>query len=331
MSDADNAHSPLETVAEVTGPRATEAFGLLSNETRLAILLALWEAYDPVAGTTTMSFSDLRERVGMRDSGQFNYHLEQLIGRFVASVDGGYELRNSGHKLIRTVIAGTGIEETTLSPTELDMACNGCGGRPVEISYDEEVMYLTCSECDGFMTDDAFPSGTIAVWDVDPAGLAGRTPAELLVAGAIASKGRLRRMIEGVCPDCSGSVNSSLRVCEDHDPPSGALCDACGMRDRVRIDYTCKTCKNWTGGPVQSEFLEHPAVISFYYEYGIDVSYDVDDIEGFKQVWDLFWRQEHTVVSEDPLRIQLRIPCEGDELVLTIDGELEVIDIERDS
>lgn len=209
------------------------------------------------------------------------------------------------------------------------MACHRCGAEPVELGYREETLYLTCPECLGFMSSETFPAGTLAVWEVDPAGLTGRTPAELLVAGAIVEKGRLRTMLEGVCPDCSGIVTSSLRICDDHDAASGSLCAVCGMRDRIRVDYTCTTCKNWTGGPVQAELFDHPAVIAFSYDHGIDISYDVEDSEGFKWVWERLWQQDHTLVSEDPVRIRLTSPCEGGVLELLIDDELDVIDIDR--
>ena len=38
------------------------------------------------------TFSELREAVGMRDSGQFNYHLDKLLGTFVRVTEEG--LRN---------------------------------------------------------------------------------------------------------------------------------------------------------------------------------------------------------------------------------------------
>jgi DNA-binding transcriptional ArsR family regulator len=47
-----------------------EAFAVVGNETRLAILEALWRSPE-----RPVTFSDLRRRVGMRDSAQFNYHL----------------------------------------------------------------------------------------------------------------------------------------------------------------------------------------------------------------------------------------------------------------
>jgi hypothetical protein len=40
MVDRSPVDSPLDTAAGAAGPAATEAFALLANETRLAILLA---------------------------------------------------------------------------------------------------------------------------------------------------------------------------------------------------------------------------------------------------------------------------------------------------
>jgi DNA-binding transcriptional ArsR family regulator len=58
-----------------------EAFAALGDPTRIAILRALFE--DPHEPT---AFSDLRRAVGVRDSGQFNYHLGELVVDRRASV-----------------------------------------------------------------------------------------------------------------------------------------------------------------------------------------------------------------------------------------------------
>jgi len=50
-----------------------DVFTLLSDDIRVEILQALWEADDPVA------FSELHGAVGIRDSGQFNYHLLSFV------------------------------------------------------------------------------------------------------------------------------------------------------------------------------------------------------------------------------------------------------------
>ncbi|WP_433633396.1 DUF7347 domain-containing protein [Halomicrococcus sp. NG-SE-24] len=154
MVDEIATDSPLEAAAGAAGPRAIEAFATLGNETRLAILLALWEAYDPFAKANTIPFTELRKRVGMRDGSQFNYHLQQLVGHFIRKTDDGYELNRGGLQFVQTVIAGTGIEEQTLESTELDRgtgalasvtgswsSCRRCGA-PTAVTYQDRELYL---------------------------------------------------------------------------------------------------------------------------------------------------------------------------------------------
>lgn len=327
MADANPDDSPLETAAGAAGPHTTQAFKLLSNETRLAILIALWEAYEPLEEDIAVPFSALRDRVGMRDSGQFNYHLEKLTGHFIQSSEEGYELREAGFKLVRAVIAGTGIEETTLSPTGIDMSCGRCGETPIEISYQEEAVYLKCRACEGFVSTDAFPSGLIGYYYFDPAGLARRDPAEILVGSLIKERNQLRMLQAGICPDCSGTIDSSLRLCEDHAPGPKSVCPNCGTRDSARVRYICTVCKHWNEHPVESALMGHPAMIAFYYDHDIDLRHAVNDFEGFQRLWNLFWERDHTIVSLEPVRIRVTIPCEGDELRLLLDEELSVIKV----
>lgn len=59
MSGSNRTTSPLEAATGVAGEPATEAFSLLANETRIAILLALWDAYDPYAVENSVPYSTL--------------------------------------------------------------------------------------------------------------------------------------------------------------------------------------------------------------------------------------------------------------------------------
>ncbi|WP_438267488.1 DUF7347 domain-containing protein [Haladaptatus halobius] len=47
-----------------------------------------------------LTFSELRERVGIRDTGRFNYHLSKLRERFVRETDDGYDLGHAGERVI---------------------------------------------------------------------------------------------------------------------------------------------------------------------------------------------------------------------------------------
>lgn len=100
--------NPVDDPTAVEDPTAideaaTEALGTLANEHRIAVLRALADADGP------LRFSELRERIGMRDTGRFNYHLTELLGRFVRETDGGYELGHAGR---RVVVAAADLDAT---------------------------------------------------------------------------------------------------------------------------------------------------------------------------------------------------------------------------
>ena len=78
-----------------------DTFAIVGEESRLAILEALWRLDAPAA------FSDLRAEVGTRDSAQFNYHLGKLTDQFVHKTDAGYELRTAGERIVQAILAGS--------------------------------------------------------------------------------------------------------------------------------------------------------------------------------------------------------------------------------
>lgn len=76
----------------------SDTFTLLSNETRVAIVRALADGSDDALG-----FSELRSRVGVRDGGRFNYHLQKLRGRLVEKTAEGYALTAEGERVAKLV------------------------------------------------------------------------------------------------------------------------------------------------------------------------------------------------------------------------------------
>lgn len=333
MQDSEGASSELAAAAGAASQEAVEAFELLGDETRLAILLALWEAYDPRAVENSVPFSTLFDRVSVSDSGTFTYHLDKLVGRFVEATDGGYRLRNSGLKVVRAVIAGAGLEEQELPATEIPRTCYHCDS-PVELSYEDERLYQICAECEGHVGPDSTeraPEGTLMVYDnFNPAGLANRTPGEVFVAGTIEYHRAVTLLIRGVCPECSGPVDESLHICESHVASEGELCPNCNTWNEARVSYVCSVCKYSGSYPAWTAVFDHPAVVSFYYEHGFDMTFGLDDPEDCGRAWDRLVR-EQSLVSTDPVRILVTVPCDGDVLHLTLDETLDVIDIEAPS
>lgn len=332
MDEPNSTESPLEAAAGAAGSHTVDAFKQLSNEIRLAILLALWEAHDPHGGDDAVPFSELYDQVDVDDSGNFTYHLDKLTGHFVAETEDGYQLRTAGITLVQAVIAGTGLGETTLSPTELDVSCQYCGA-PVVMSYDDERLDLVCKECEGkFGPDfrDGIPAGTLASWDVNPAGLTHRTPGEIFVAAKIQSLGSLWLSIRGVCPQCSGATAESVHICETHESAPGEVCRNCGTKDEVRVHYVCSVCKYGQSYPVDAALHNHPAIVAFCHEHGIELSYDVDDPESCERLNEHHQvEREHALVSTDPIRISVTVPGDDEKLELTLDGDLDVIDVSR--
>lgn len=326
MADETPADSPLEAAAGVAGPRAVEAFSILGSETRLSILLALWDALEPFSKGGDLSFSELRERVGMTDSGQFNYHLKKLEGDFIKSTDEGYKLRPAGEKVVRVVIGGSGLEPPDLEPTQLGMPCPRCDGSTV-ITYRDGRLFQLCTECGGnFGETDDLPQGTLYTWRLEPAALSNRTPEEVYAAASIGMLHRADALIDGVCPECSGAVESELRVCDEHDPGAKDVCPNCGRQDEVQVLYQCSICK-FSGGAAPSDLVsQHPAVIAFYYEHDVDLQYDLG-FQEIKRVLELSEAHEQTLESTDPLRVRVTIQFEGDELNLLLDEDMSVMEV----
>ena len=104
-----------------------DALTVLGNETRVAIPRELADAEN------ALSFTDLRERVGIRDTGKFNYNLTKLCSCFVRETEGGYEL---GHAGTRVIDATTPRDDSASGddPEAIDESdtCPVCGAKDCE-------------------------------------------------------------------------------------------------------------------------------------------------------------------------------------------------------
>ena len=322
MVGADPMESPLDGVADTVGPRATEAFSILGHETRLAILLVLWEAFEPWSDDTALPFAAVRKRTGMADGSQFNYHLQQLVGQFVRRTDAGYELRRAGHEVVQTVIAGTGIEDVSLAPTEVDRDCYRCGG-PTLVVYEDEMLFWVCTECDGLKAGDDFPEGMLGGIEFDPAGVVDRSPGAML--NAAFTGGVMQFGLGGVCDACSGPMEGWLHVCEDH--AQAGQCPNCGWQEAAVGRFRCPVCKRHHQQVPWYLVLDHPAVVGFYYDRGVPLQYE-DGVEFQPRTESNLQAHHHQeLVSMDPPRVRVTIHYGGDELLLTMDEALNVIEV----
>lgn len=330
MPGSSTDKSPLDSAAGKAGPHVTDVFKLLTDETRLAILLALWEAYEPFADDNAVAFSEILERVGYDTPSNFSYHLDQVTGHFVRKHDDGYELTRRGRQLVQTVISGTAIDDASLEPTDIDKPCDFCGA-PTEFTYGNGYVYQVCTACPGY-TDlgDHHPDGAIRGRTFDPAGLADRTAKEVWVASKVAAEGRRRMMVEGVCPECSGRVEKTLEICGDHDMGADGTCGECGRSDPVWASGVCAVCKRWSAGSKWPKSCagSHPAVVAFMWNHGIDAVYDGStDYERLRRRVEFFQRMDQVVDSPDPPRLRITVTYEGDELALVMDGDMSIVEV----
>lgn len=313
---------PDEVARNVSSSRS-EAFKLLSDSTRLEILQALWDAHEPT-NPAPMRFSDLRERVSVDDSGQLNYHLNKLTTHFIRRTEKGYELREAGKRIIRVVIAGMAIDDVTIEPTKIDVSCIFCGGQ-TEIEYEDSLLSHWCTRCNARCVV-TYPAGLLSSEELPPAGLLNRTPDEVYRSNRVWIKHREASVMEGVCPECSGPMPvGSIRICDDHtpDPDDEEVCGGCGSIFWGMVYHVCAVCKFLWQIPTLFYPPTHPAVMAFYYDHGIEF-----DLASHEMRAHLLEYQEE-VVAEDPLRIRTTISLDGDELRVTFDEQMSVVDVSQ--
>jgi DNA-directed RNA polymerase subunit RPC12/RpoP len=289
MSRADS----LQDCEDCVEP--ADAFSLVSDETRLAILEGLWRLEDPV------SFSDLREEVGTRDSAQFNYHLGKLTDQFVHKTDEGYALRTAGERVVQAILAGS-FTEHPRRQIEMDDPCVRCG-QTLVAHYEDEMLAITCPACGHGHGEYPFP----------PGGLHDRTDAEILAA----FDQRVRHLHclakDGVCPECNGRMHTTIHR-------EGECC----LGAALRADHVCEQCNHDLCSAIGLGLLDHSAVSSFYEEHGTTLS-EVP-------YWRLEWCVDDEpvdVLAEDPWRIAIDVTVGDETLRVTLDEELTVVETNR--
>ncbi|WP_435344720.1 DUF7351 domain-containing protein [Haloarchaeobius sp. HRN-SO-5] len=276
----------------------SDAFDALSDPTRVAIVEALVTARREDPGEPALSFSDLRDRVDVDDSGRFNYHLQKLRDRFVEKSDAGYELNYAGKQVAAAILAGVLDEDVSLSPVSLDQECPICEGQ-VSAGYDAGKMTVRC-EADHRLYQTPAP----------PAAVAGRTVEELLEFTLDLTHSRLLLNARGVCPDCYGPVENEVSFVEYNDAEFHALLSAC-ERCGTTMQSSLGVC-----------LLHEPDLVTFYRDHGVDVRET--------HLWLLDVLQEPAEqVSDDPPRYRLETTVDGETFGATLDSEGNVLETRR--
>ena len=320
-ADDPGPHSPV--------PEGLDAFddvlSTLGNDTRLRILLELAAVASRDGLGTGLSFSELRDRVGVADSGRFNYHLDQLQERFVTKEDDQYLARYPGLAIIAALYAGEyddlGDEPQT-SPAAF--TCPECSTQ-AEIHYAQQLLYsgitIQCPEHGAF---DSYP--------VPPGAKHGRSLDELAELAYVQSSRQLALARQGVCTECWGTVATTFPV-EVHSDTTAETADsedgvAAELADRfIWVEADCQRCWNRVYTTLRDLLLTHPSAAAFFQERGYEPFEASLRVTG-KVGPDLC---ESALITTDPPEAVVRYQDDtsGNHVELTVDKDLAVVDISR--
>lgn len=281
-----------------------EAFSALGHPTRLDILFALWEVHQEGL-KEKVSFEDLREYIGINDSGRFNYHLSELVGKFVKQTDDGYSLRHAGVSVVGSLLEGSYAPGEEIA-VDTEGECPECDGN-LRFYYRDERARVSCIDCDHCISEYGCPPGV----------LAGRVEARIPPMFDNYLRTVLMQARSGICPNCSGPMETTVKRAEevrlnsdhpdseDQDNPIALLhCDRCGERIKATLARF---------------LLDSPAVVGFLHRH------DIDSREML--AWQVVGKvkTEVDIRTESPYRVLVKYRAGDGELVLEIDETGRVI------
>lgn len=296
-----------------------DAFSVLGNDIRINILQMLGEADGP------LTFTELRNELGIRQGGQFNYHLDKVVGYFVEKTADGYRLREPGRRVVEAVLSGAVTTDPVLEPTEIEFGCHHCGS-PVEIDYSHGTMRMSCTKCAGQFDESNAPRdlhhvqrGTLANYRLPPAGVVDRTPEEVMRTAATWGHLDSNALACGVCPRCSAIVDQTVQICDEHDAGNGR-CERCHSRFAVLIESRCSNCIFEARSSAVILVLAVPEMLVFVGEHGLNMT-----SRGIEWGWDF----DEEILSTDPFKARFTFTIDGDAISLTIDEYLDIVAVER--
>lgn len=286
----------------------SETFEILGHETRLAIIEELAKHRRTQWQPEGLGFAELRKAVGVKDAGKFNYHLNKLRDHFVYKRGDEYVLQNAGLELAGAVLAGTYTEQTDTRRSDINRECPVCDVQ-LEAIYEHGYIRVECRE-----------HGRLLANTVPPSAAAGRSMDELLAVANRDARHAIEHARGGTCPHCWGRMNSVMPA--DPAPILEGRADDDATIEQVLVRFSCERCAMTFWFPVVLFVLDHPAVVSFYDDHGIDLR-DRDYLE-----LDFFTKGDGTVVSENPVRVGIDLELNDDALRLIVDETVTVVAIE---
>ncbi|MCD2202202.1 MULTISPECIES: ArsR/SmtB family transcription factor [unclassified Halobacterium] len=274
--------------------RVADAFGVLSDPVRVAILRELSDREHP-AGETSVPFAELRRAVGVDDAGRFNYHLDKLRDQFVRKRDGGYAPTAVGLRAIGSIESGTYSHDPEPRSGLVDHDCPHCGAA-LTARYENHYVSVECDD-----------HGLFLQRSVPPTAVADATIEDVL-AFAVGDVHRdLRSLADGVCFVCSAPV----AVAEFEETEDG----------HVNATFACENCWLSLTTRAAAAVMGHPAVVSLYYDHGVDAQRELPASLSF--VWD----PDSADLTADGSAVELTVAVGDDDVTLRVDDTLAVDEV----
>lgn len=275
-------------------PPIDELFGVLGHPIRVEILAALLEDWQ-AAYTEPVSYATLMDGVDMTDSGKFNYHLQQLLGVYVHSVESGYVPTAAGTALRRAVIAHRPDRDDTPRQIAVDSTCPACDAELIGV-HERGFLSIECRSCETWAgLSYTFPQN----------GLAARSDERVLEA----FRDRYRRHLElarsGQCPFCAATTTVT------------ADADAVGSGEHT-AEIACDTCSFRVGSDIAPLLLGAPRVIGVLRDCGIAPGQYQWDLPEFPA----------RPCARDPLRVRIEIEGPDATAAIVVDETLGIRAIE---
>jgi hypothetical protein len=281
-----------------------DAFALVGNEIRAGILRTLGDARVEAGARPVLSFSELRKRTEVDvASSQFNYHLQQLVGRFVERTEEGYRMRPGGRRIYQTLRAGAFEPRDSDAVVDAGMDCHYCSGSVVA-AFESGVVRIRCPDCE-------------FLYDVGGTPPAVEDAAEALESVAARIHHQHLAFARGVCDTCGNEVGTRFV-----DP--GGLPFSGAERHDVYVLRQCDNCGDQRYLSVGEVLLSDPELVAFCHRRGLDVL--------STPLWEMEFAatdRSVTVRDRDPWAVALEVSMDGDTLELVVDDDLDVVERTR--
>ncbi|ELY45174.1 ArsR/SmtB family transcription factor [Natronorubrum sulfidifaciens] len=280
-----------------------DALSSLGNRSRLEILLALADAqWERQEQWLTMSFTELYDAVDIASTSQFSYHLEQLLGWFIAETPEGYRLTYGGDKIVRTICSGLYESTPAFDDVAVGGCCVFCGGDSLVATVDEERFVVRCRDCETPLLVDHLPRSQTR----------NRSPQAVVDSVGYRIWSTYTLVRGDVCPECYGVVDTAVDA-HDHDDVTA-----------YTLAHTCRECRFMVHMPLEVTAAFHPAAVGFLWGHGISM------LE--TPLWEFFEFIVTETITTDvastaPLEAVVEITVDDETLRLAIDDSFRVTPI----